>query len=137
MSETQDPRAPRPEPRQRSELEIRWRQARNPPPPIVRAVLANLAVATVGGILLLAYDWLAPRMALPGGDQRGLAVALYVVVVITAGSLLTWRWVELPTGSGTERARSPWAAVLGFFASVPICYLALVICFQILRPALG
>lgn len=124
-------------PRERSELEIRWRQARNPPPPVLRAVLTNIAVATVGGVLLIAYDWLAARGVLPGGDQRTLAVVLYGALVLILGSVLTWRWVELPTGSGTGKARSPWAGVLGFFASVPILYLALVIIFQVLRPALG
>ena len=36
-----EPTPPRREVRQRSELEVRWRQARNAPPPVVRAVLAN------------------------------------------------------------------------------------------------
>lgn len=131
-------RAADPEPpRERSELEIRWRQARNPPPPVLRAVLTNIAVATVGGIVLIAYDWLAARGTLPGGEERALAVVLYGALVLVLGSVLTWRWVELPTGAGTEKARSPWAGVLGFFASVPILYLALVIIFQVLRPALG
>jgi hypothetical protein len=124
-------------PRERSELEIRWRQARNPPPPVLRAVLANLAVAAVGGLVLVAYDWLAPRGALPGGDLRTLAVILYVVTVVVVGSLLTYLWVELPTGASGERRRSPWAALLGFFAAIPIVYLALVVAFQIVRPALG
>lgn len=127
----------RPAVKERSELEIRWRQARNPPPPVLRAVLANLAVATVGGLLLLAYDVLAVRGGLPGGDQRTLAVAIYAAFVIVAGSWFTYLWVELPTGSGNEKRRSPWAALLGFFASIPILYLALVVIFQMLRPALG
>ncbi len=129
--------APRPPVKERSELEIRWRQARNPPPPVLRAVLANLGVAAVGGLILLAYDWLAVRADLPGGDLRTLAVAVYAVVVVVAGSFLTYLWVELPTGASGERRRSPWAALLGFFASIPIVYLALVIIFQVLRPALG
>lgn len=123
--------------KQRSELEVRWRQARNPPPPVLRAVLANLVVATVGGLLLVAYDWLAPRGGLPGGDQRTLAVVLYAVVVMVVGSVLTYLWVELPTGASGERRRSGWAALLGFFASVPMLYLALVVIFQLVRPALG
>ena len=127
----------RPEPRRRSELEIRWRQARNAPPPVVRAVVANVAVATVGGLILVVYDWVASRGDAPGGDLRTAAVVVYGLAVLVIGSFLTWRWVELPTGSGSERARSPWAGLLGFFASVPILYIALVIIFQILRPALG
>ena len=123
--------------RERSELEIRWRQARNPPPPVLRAVLANLGVAVVGGVILVAYDWLAPRGGVPGGDQRTLAVVLYAILVIVVGSLLTYLWVELPTGASGERRRSGWAALLGFFASIPILYLALVVIFQVVRPALG
>ena len=124
-------------PGQRSWLEVRWRQLRNPPPPVLRAVLANLVVATIGGLLLLAYDYLAPRGGLPGGDQRTLAVLLYSAVVIVVGSWLTYLWVELPTGASGEKRRSPWAGLLGFFASVPMLYLALVVIFQVLRPALG
>jgi hypothetical protein len=130
-------RLARPPVKERSELEIRWRQARNPPPPVLRAVLANLGVATVGGLILVAYDWMAPRAILPGGDQRTLAVALYAIVVMVVGSFLTYLWVELPTGASGERRRSPWAALLGFFASIPILYLALVVLFQVIRPALG
>ena len=119
------------EPRERSWLEIQWRKSRNPPPPVLRAVLANLAVAIVGGVLILAYDLLTP-----GADLAAL-IALYVVVVIVSGSLLTYLWVELPTGAGAERRRSGWAAVLGLFAAVPIVYLVLVVLFQVIRPLLG
>jgi hypothetical protein len=121
--------------RPRSELEIRWRQARNAPPPVVRAVLADLAVAVLGGVVLLGIDWLAGRGTLPG-DLLPLAPLVYVLVVIVSGSLLTWLWVELPTGRAGERRRSGWSAVLGFFASIPIVYLALVVIFQVLRPLL-
>jgi len=59
----------RPPPPQRSWLDVRLRQARNPPPPVLRAVLANLAVAAVGGVIVLVYDTLISRgVALPGGD---------------------------------------------------------------------
>ena len=88
--------------RPRSELEVRWRQARNPPPPVVRAVLADLAVAIVGGIVLLLTDWLASRDVLPA-DLVALAPLVYVAVVIVSGSLLTYLWVELPTGRAWER----------------------------------
>jgi hypothetical protein len=127
-----------PEPRQRSWLEVRWRQARNPPPPVLRAVLANLAVALLCGIPLLLYDVALDRgWSLPGGDLRTAAAALYVLVVLVAGSLLTYLWVRLPTGSGSTPRRSVWAALLGFFAALPICYLSLVVLFQIIRPLLG
>jgi hypothetical protein len=105
-------------------------------PPVVRAVLANVAIATVGGLLLLLYDWLASRDVLPGGELLSVAAVIYVVTVIICGSALTYLWVELPSGSSGVRRRSPWAAVLGLFASVPIVYLSLVIIFQVLRPLL-
>jgi hypothetical protein len=125
-------------PRRPSWLEVRWRQARNPPPPVLRAVLANLAVALVGGILLLAYDVLSARAAAtPATDLLVLLVAVYVAVVIVAGSALTYLWVELPTGAAGVRRRSGWAALLGFFASLPIAYLTLVVIFQVVRPLLG
>jgi hypothetical protein len=128
---------PPPPPPQRSWLDVRIRQARNPPPPVLRAVLANLAVAVVGGVIVLIYDTLYSRgVPLPGGDLRAAVVAVYVIVVIVVGSWLTYLWVELPTGSGTERRRSGWAALLGFFASLPIVYLSLVVIFQVIAPAL-
>jgi hypothetical protein len=125
-----------PQVRQRSELEIRWRQARNPPPPVVRAVLANVAVALVGGAVLLLVDWLAGQGRLPEA-WASVAPVIYVALVIISGSLLTYLWVELPTGRAGERRRSGWSAVLGFFASIPIVYLALVLIFQVLRPLVG
>jgi hypothetical protein len=125
-------------PRQRGWLEVRWRQARNPPPPVLRAVLANLGIASVGALLLLVYEIAIGRGAsLPGGDLRTPLVALYVAVVVSAGSLLTYLWVELPTGAHGRRRRSGWAAMLGLFAAVPICYLALVVTFQIVHPLFG
>ena len=116
------------EPHERSWLEVRWRQARNPPPPVLRAVLANLAVALVAGIALLAYDLLVP------GAQMAPLIALYVVFVIAVGSVLTYLWVELPTGASGEKRRSAWAGVLGLFAAIPIVYLVLVLLFQIVKP---
>jgi hypothetical protein len=121
--------------KQRSELEIRWRQARNAPPPVVRAVLANVAVAFVAGLVLLLTDWLVSHDMLPRYLQD-LGPIVYVVVVVISGSVFTYLWVELPTGVPGEKRRSPWAGVLGFFASIPIVYLALVIIFEILRPLL-
>ena len=134
---TDDPRpTTRDVPVERSWLDIRVRQARNPPPPVFRAVVANLVVATVGAVILLAYDWLASRD--PSLPDIGLALtATYVVVVLVVGSVLTYLWVELPTSSGTEKRRSPWAGLLGFFAAVPIVYLVLVVAMQVIRPLLG
>ena len=135
MTDAPDPPPPR-QIRQRSELEIRWRQARNAPQPVVRAVVANLAVATVGGIILLLTDWLADHGALPDVFAGIGPPALYVAVVIISGSLFTYLWVELPTGVPGEKRRSPWAAMLGLFAAIPITYLALVAVYQVLRPLL-
>ncbi len=130
------PPTPQVEPVERSWLDVRVRQARNPPPPVFRAVVANLVLATVGAIILLAYDWLASRDPLL--PDIGVALtAIYVVVVLVVGSVLTYLWVELPTGSGTEKRRSPWAGLLGFFAAVPIVYLVLVVAMQVIRPLLG
>jgi cytochrome bd-type quinol oxidase subunit 2 len=124
-------------PRERSWLEVRWRQARNPPPPVLRAVIANLAVALAGGIVLLGAELLAAKGVVAlSNDLRTLLVAVYVVVVMVAGSALTWLWVELPTGASGARRRSGWSAMLGFLASLPIAYLSLVVIFQIVRPIL-
>ena len=123
-------------PRQRSEIEVRWRQARNPPPPVVRAVVASLVVAILGGAVLLVFDWLASEGVVPGADARGLVAAIYVVGVILTSCVLTYLWVELPTGAAGVRRRSWWAVLLGLFASIPIVYLALVVIFQVLRPLL-
>jgi hypothetical protein len=98
-------------------------------------VLANVAVAVVGGLVLLLVDWLASRGVIP--EQLGmLAFPLYILLVVVSGSLLTYLWVELPTGRPGERRRSGWSAVLGFVASVPIVYLTLVVLFEVVRPLL-
>ena len=118
-------------PREIGYFEAQWRKMKNPPPPVVRAVLANLAVALVLGLVLLAYDLLVP------GAQMAPLIALYVVVVIAVGSVLTYLWVELPTGASGEKRRSAWAGVLGLFAAIPIVYLVLVLLFQIVKPLFG
>ena len=124
--------------RRRSELEIRWRQFRNPPRPILRAVLSSLIVATVLGLAYLVYDVRLSRGGvLPGGDLRTLAVTLFIVIVLVSGSLITYLVVPQPVGSGGVRRRSRWSAALGLFAVVPIAYLVLVVEGQILRPLLG
>lgn len=124
--------------RPRSWAEVRWRQFRNPPRPVVRAVAASLVVAIVLAVAYLAYDVALARGAdVPGGDLRVLAMAVYVVLVLVIGSLVTWLVVPQPTGAGSQRRRSGWSAALGFFAAVPIAYLVMVVALQIVRPALG
>ena len=129
---------PAPEIRRRSELEIRWRQFRNAPRPVVRAVLSSLVVAIVLGLGYLAYDIALRRgVVLPGGDLRVLYIALDVLVVLAVGSVVTWLIVPQPRGSGTVARRTPWSAALGFFAAVPVCYLVLVAIVQIVEPLIG
>jgi hypothetical protein len=124
--------------RRRSWAEIRWRQFRNAPRPVVRAVLASLIVAIVLGLGYLAYDIALRRGAvLPGGDLRTLYLALDILVVLVVGSVVTWLVVPQPRGSGTSTTRSPWSAALGFFAAVPVCYLVLVVVVQVLEPLIG
>jgi hypothetical protein len=124
-------------PRRRSWLEVRWRQFRNAPRPVVRAVVANLVVAGILGVLYLAYDVALTRGAhLPGGDLRILFGALDVVLVLVVGSLATYLIVPLPRGAGTAPRRTAWSAALGLFAAIPIAYLVLVVAIQVLRPLL-
>jgi hypothetical protein len=121
----------------RSWLEIRWRQFRNAPRPVVRAVGSSLVVALVLGAAYLAYDVALSRGAqLPGGDLRVGAAAIYVVAVLIAGSLITWLIVPLPRGSGARATRTPWSAALGLFAAIPIAYLVLVVAIQVVKPLL-
>jgi hypothetical protein len=123
--------------RRRGWLEVRWRQFRHAPRPVVRAVTSSLVVAVVLGLAYLVYDVAISRGArLPGGDLRTLAVALDVLVVLVAGSVVTWLIVPQPTGSGGRRTRTAWSAALGFFAAVPIAYLVLVVVVQVVRPLL-
>ncbi|HEX5822919.1 MAG TPA: hypothetical protein VFY18_00545 [Candidatus Limnocylindrales bacterium] len=124
--------------RRRSEIEVRWRQFRNAPRPVVRAVLSSLVVAVVLGLGYLAYD-LALRhgATLPGGDLRTLYLVLDVAIVLLAGSVVTWLVVPQPRGAGATATRSPWSAALGLFAAVPVCYLVLVIVVQVLEPLIG
>ena len=99
MSDRRDPATIPP---RRSWAEIRWRQFRHAPRPVVRAVAASLSVAVVLAIAYLVYDLALSRGAvLPGGDLRTLAVAIYVVLVLVIGSLVTYLVVPQPTGSGT------------------------------------
>ena len=122
----------------RSWAGIRWRQFRNAPRPVVRAVAASLTVAVILAVAYLAYDIALSRgVQLPGGDLRVLAIALYVVLVLAIGSAVTYLVVPQPTGAGTVVRRSAWGAALGFFAAVPIAYLVMVAAVQIIRPLFG
>ena len=122
-------------PPRRSWVEVRWRQFRNAPRPVFRAVASSLTVAVILGAAYLAYDVALSRGAsLPGGDQRVLAGVLYVVGVLVAGAILTWLLVPLPRGAGTRATRTGWSAALGLFAAIPIAYLVLVVAIQVLRP---
>ena len=136
------PAGARPDPsvpaRRRSWAEIRWRQFRNAPRPVVRAVLASLVIAVVLAVAFVAYDVALSRgLALPGGDLRVLALALYVVLVLVVGTVVTYVIVPQPTGSGTTRRRSAWSAALGFFAAVPIAWLVMIVAIQVVRPIIG
>ena len=135
MSDRRDPATIPP---RRSWVEVRWRQFRHAPRPVVRAVAASLSVAVVLAIGYLVYDLALSRGAvLPGGDLRTLAVAIYVVLVLVIGSFVTYLVVPQPTGSGTVVRRSAWSAALGFFAAVPIAYLVMVVAVQVIRPLFG
>jgi hypothetical protein len=135
MTDRRDPAALPP---RRSWADVRWRQFRHAPRPVVRAVAASLSVAIVLAVAYLAYDVALSRGAdLPGGDLRTLAIAVYVLLVVVIGSLVTYLVVPQPTGSGTVARRSGWSAALGFFAAVPIAYLVMVVAVQVIRPLLG
>jgi hypothetical protein len=126
---------PRPPVRRRGFIEIRWRQFRNAPRPVVRAVLSSLVVAVALGLVFLVYDVALTRgISLPGGDLRALAILGLVVVVLAVGSVVTYLVVPQPTGPGVRTVRSIWSAALGFFAAVPIVYLVLVVESQVLKP---
>jgi hypothetical protein len=124
--------------RSRSWISIRWREFRNAPRPIVRAVASSMTVAVVLGVAYLVYDLAIARgVDLPGGDLRVAFVVAYVLVVLGVGSIATYLIVPLPRGAGAASIRTPWSAALGFFAAVPIAYLVLVVVSQIVRPLLG
>lgn len=99
---------------------------------------ASLGVAVALATAYLVYDVALSRGAsLPGGDLRVLAVAVYVAAVLVIGTVLTYLVVPQPTRSGTVARRSAWSAALGFFASVPIAYLVMVVAEQVIRPLFG
>ena len=98
-------------------------------------MLASSVTAIVLGILYLAYDIAITRgMPLPGGDLRALALLVVVGLVLLIGTVVTYLVVPQPTGAGGRPARSIWSGALGFFAALPIAYVALVIASQVLKP---
>jgi hypothetical protein len=130
-----DPGTRPPDVRQRGWLEVRWRQARRAPPPVVRAVASSVAVAATLGVVYLVYDLALDAGAdLPGGDLRLLAGFVFVAAVAILGAWLTYLVVPQP---GRPGVRSGWSAALGLFAALPIAYLALVLLFQVIKPLLG
>lgn len=101
-------------------------------------MLASLIIAIVLAVGYVAYDVAMSRgTALPGGDLRVLALALYAVLVLVVGTVVTYLIVPQPAGSGSVRRRSAWSAALGFFAAVPIAWLVMVAAIQIVRPFIG
>jgi hypothetical protein len=129
---------PHPRVRQRGFFQIRWRQFRSAPRPVVRAVVSSLAAALIGGVAFEVYDVALDRgTVLPGGDLRLLVLTVYVLAVLVVGSLVTYLVVPLPSGVGRTRAtRTPWSAMLGLFAAIPVVYLVLVVLHEILKPLL-
>jgi hypothetical protein len=137
-SDESGPPPTRPAVRRRSWAEVRWRQFRHAPRPVVRAVAASLGGAVVLAIAYLAYDVaLARGAALPGGDLRVLALTIYVIAVLLIGAVVTYLVVPLPSGAAATGRRTAWSAALGFFAAVPIAYLVMVVATQLIRPLLG
>ena len=123
--------------RQVSWAQVRWRQFRNAPRPIVRAVLSSLVVAVALAVAYVAYDVALDRgAALPGGDLRLLALTAYAVAVLAVGTVVTYLVVPQPSGAGTVRRRHAWSAALGFFAAVPVAWLVMVVAIQLIRPLL-
>ena len=101
-------------------------------------MLSSLVVAVVLAVAYLAYDVALSRgVALPGGDLRTLAVAVYVLLVLVIGSVVTYLVVPQPTGSGTVARRSAGARRSGSSRRCPIAYLVMVVAVQIVRPAAG
>ncbi len=101
-------------------------------------MLASLIIAIVLAVGYVAYDVALSRgTALPGGDLRVMALALYAVLVLVVGTVVTYLVVPQPPGSGSVRRRSAWSAALGFFAAVPIAWLVMVAAIQIVRPIIG
>ena len=121
-------------------FEVRWRQFRHAPRPVVRAVMSSLVVALVLGVVVssptTSRSTAAPRC--PGGDLRLAFLVVYVLAVARRR-----RGRDVPRRAAAVAApaarapRAPRGALaLGLFAAVPIAYLVLVALDQILKPLL-
>jgi hypothetical protein len=129
--------SPRPPIRRRGLVEIRWRQFRQAPRPVFRAVIVSTAIAAAAGIAYLAYDIALTRGLIEGGsDLRPLLLVVYVFVVLLAAAIGTYLAVPQPARATERPRRSAWSAALGLLAAIPIAYLVLVVLLQIVRPAL-
>ena len=124
-------------PRQRSWLEVRWRQFRNAPRPVFRAVAASLVVAVLFGAGYLINDIaIGPGTDRADGYRRLTAAIVCAVAVLGAGAFFTWLLVPLPRGSGARATRTPWSAALGLFAAIPMVYFMFLV-ISMIRPLFG
>ena len=113
-------------------------QLQHAPRPVFRAVLANGITSSILTVAYLIYDVQVEHAIRSGGavnDARTEAAALVVLGTVVAGSLLTYLVVPQPRADGSV-GRSGWSAALGFFASLPMAYTALVVESQLLKPLL-
>jgi len=113
------------------------------PKPVFRAVFSNVSIATLLTLGYLLYDLQVEHALRNGADLSGViggrdlrteAAALLVLGTVIFGSLITYLIVPQPRANGSGTERSGWSAVLGFFASLPVAYIALVIESQFLKP---
>ncbi|MEI6155927.1 MAG: hypothetical protein WCP88_01835 [bacterium] len=113
------------------------------PKPVFRAVFSNVSIAALLTYVYLLYDLQVETALRNGADLSGViggrdlrteAAALLVLGTVIFGSLMTYVIVPQPRPDGKGTARSGWSAVLGFFASLPVAYIALVIESQFLKP---
>jgi hypothetical protein len=125
-------------------------QLQHAPRPVFRAVVASGGSGLLFTLIYLIYDLHVERALIDGrlpsqifggGDMRTEAAALVVLCTAICGTLLTYLIVPQPSVSGATTVgattvRSGWSALLGFFASLPIAYLALVVESQFLKPLL-
>lgn len=130
-------------PRPRGFIGRRLYQLMHAPKPVFRAVFANVSIATLLTCAYLLYDLQVERALRSGADLRSViggsdlrteAAALLVLGTVIFGSLLTYVIVPQPRAGRSGSERSGWSALLGFFASLPVAYIALVIESQLLKP---
>ena len=119
-------------------LEVRWRQFRNAPRPVVRAVGASLTWRSCWPRLPRLRRCHEPRRASsPAATCGRWRYPLRGRWSWLIGTVVTYLIVPQPTGRARVTRRTAWSAALGFFAAVPIAYLVLVVAIQIIRPLLG